>query len=177
MTLFDYVHKGGLIMYVLVLANIISFTIIAWKWIVLHNQKKSLQTDANTLWDTILKENGGSTPGIAYLKEKIQQHVHKLEVGLDFVKITATSSPLLGLLGTVIGILVAFETISKTGLGSPEKFASGIAMALITTAGGLLVAIPNGILYNVLMSKLNAIEFGFDDILVPKTSDAKEDHA
>jgi biopolymer transport protein ExbB len=171
-TLFDYLHRGGPIMYILVLANIVSFTIIAWKWMILSGQSKAIDLHASSLWESILKELDGKTPGLEYLKERISHHVHQLENGLNVVKITATTSPLLGLLGTVIGILFAFETISETGLGKPELFASGIAMALITTAGGLLVAIPNSVLYNFLMSKLNNIEYRLENKLVPRAKDS-----
>ena len=91
---------------------------------------------------------------------------------MNIIKITATTSPLLGLLGTVLGILFAFETISEQGLGRPELFASGIAMALITTAGGLLVAIPNNIFYNFLNSSLNNIQMKLEEVLIPKINNS-----
>ena len=56
-------------------------------------------------------------------------------------------SPLLGLLGTVVGIIEAFMAINSTGMGDPALLASGISKALITTAGGLFVAIPAMIMH------------------------------
>jgi len=163
---FDYIHRGGPIMYLLLVANFISYTIILWKWFSLRSEKKNISVNAENLLTEIKKEGGENS--LNYAKERISHYVHKLEQGLDWVKIIASTSPLLGLLGTVLGILVAFETISTHGLGKPEFFAQGIAMALITTAGGLLVAIPNSIFYNLLMSSLNNIEFKLENNLIPR---------
>lgn len=171
MTLFEYVQRGGPIMYILILANIISFTIIIWKYLVLSGEKKNINALADNLLNSMRNESEGQL-SFDYAKERIEHHVHSLEKGLNIVKITATTSPLLGLLGTVLGILVAFETISAQGLGKPELFASGIAMALITTAGGLLVAIPNNIFYNFLTSSLNNIQMKLEEILIPKINNS-----
>jgi biopolymer transport protein ExbB len=166
-----YMEQGGPIMWLLLVANCCSFVIVAWKWVVFKNQEKNLPQDAEALLVSIQKEMNGKEIDLDYLKDKIQHHVFKLEKGLDFIQITASTSPLLGLLGTVLGMITAFDTISSKGLGSPEHFAGGIAMALITTAGGLLVAIPNGVLFNILTSKLNNIEFLFEQKLIPKVKE------
>lgn len=169
MTLFHYVQRGGPIMYLLIIANIVSFTVIIWKWLAVNQEKKRVDENAQSLLNDIRNECEGE-PTLEYAKERIEHYVHRLESGMNLVKITATTSPLLGLLGTVLGILVAFETISEQGLGKPELFASGIAMALITTAGGLLVAIPNNIFYNFLMSSMNNIEFSLENKIIPRLS-------
>lgn len=62
------------------------------------------------------------------------------------------------MLGTVIGVLEAFEAISKSGLGDPSVFASGISMALITTVAGLIVAIPHYVGYNYIIGMLDTLE-------------------
>ena len=167
MTLFDYVQRGGPIMYILILGNIISFTIIIWKYLVFNSEKKRVNDLADSLFQAIRNESKGNI-SLEYAKEKIEQHVYSLEKGMNIIKITATTSPLLGLLGTVLGI----ETISEQGLGRPELFASGIAMALITTAGGLLVAIPNNIFYNFLNSSLNNIQMKLEEVLIPKINNS-----
>ena len=81
-----------------------------------------------------------------------------LEFGLNTVKIIASIAPLLGLLGTVIGVLDSFDSITKSGLGDPSIFSSGISVALITTIAGLIVAIPHYIGYNYIVGILDDIE-------------------
>ena len=68
--------------------------------------------------------------------------VERLERGLTVLEIIAGVSPLLGLLGTVLGMLTVFETITQQGLGDPMLLAGGIREALVTTIAGLCVGIP-----------------------------------
>ena len=92
--------------------------------------------------------------------------VHRMESGLNTIKIIASIAPLLGLLGTVIGILSAFRVIADAGLSNPSLFAGGIAMALLTTVGGLIVAIPHFVGYNYLVSALDNYEIELEKRLV-----------
>ncbi|MGQ0383344.1 MAG: MotA/TolQ/ExbB proton channel family protein [Gammaproteobacteria bacterium] len=88
------------------------------------------------------------------MKEAIEdtgRHVvHELERFLNPLATIAAISPLLGLLGTVIGMILAFEAISREGVGDPQVLSGGIGQALITTAAGLIVAIPALIGYRYL---------------------------
>lgn len=68
--------------------------------------------------------------------------VHKMEKPLNWLSVIAEVSPLLGLLGTVIGMIKVFAAINVNGVGDAAHLASGISQALITTAAGLVVAIP-----------------------------------
>tara|TARA_R110001592_G_scaffold98643_1_gene281422 strand:- start:492 stop:1109 length:618 start_codon:yes stop_codon:yes gene_type:complete len=69
-------------------------------------------------------------------------HVGKLERGLTLLEIIAGISPLIGLLGTVLGMVSVFDAITAEGLGNPQVLADGISKALVTTIAGLCVAIP-----------------------------------
>ena len=69
----------------------------------------------------------------------------------------ATVAPLLGLLGTILGMITAFESIARAGTGDPQVVASGISVALLTTAGGLIIAIPSLIFHRYLASRAEAI--------------------
>lgn len=84
--------------------------------------------------------------GREIMKEAIEdtgRHVvHELERFLNALGTIAAISPLLGLLGTVIGMIQAFDSITSQGVGDPKVLSGGIGVALITTAAGLLVAIP-----------------------------------
>lgn len=125
-----------------------------WKWI-----------RANQLDNAKLKELQASSPmgeifaagllnsrhGRDIMKESIEEAaghvVHELERYLTLLGTIAVISPLLGLLGTVLGIIEAFMAVGDSGIGDPALLAAGISKALITTAGGLVVAIPAMVLH------------------------------
>ena len=81
----------------------------------------------------------------------------KLQSWLPFVAICATSAPLLGLLGTVTGIMNTFALMTEFGTGDPKVLSSGISEALITTEYGLIIAIPSLLLHAFLSRKAKAI--------------------
>ena len=91
------------------------------------------------------------------LYERILAARTRLERGLPFLALTATTGPLLGLLGTVMGMIALFKLISSFGSGDPRVLASGISEALIATASGMLVAIPSLLLHAFLSRKAKAI--------------------
>lgn len=80
-----------------------------------------------------------------------------LERYLGLLGTIATISPLLGLLGTVLGMIEAFTIISSQGVGTPATLGGGISKALITTAAGLTVAIPTILLHKYLTSRMDRI--------------------
>jgi biopolymer transport protein ExbB len=90
--------------------------------------------------------------------EDAGRHVaHDLDRFLNTLGTIAGVSPLLGLLGTVTGIIKAFEKINSGGLGDPRALSGGIAEALLTTAAGLFVAIPSYIAYRYLRGRVESI--------------------
>jgi biopolymer transport protein ExbB len=95
------------------------------------------------------------------LKEAVQdtgRHVvHELERYLNSLGTIAAVTPLLGLLGTVIGMVKVFTAITTAGVGNPGVLAGGISEALITTAAGLSVAIPALIAYRYLRGQVDAL--------------------
>lgn len=91
------------------------------------------------------------------LFERILQAKSKLNSMLPFISITAAAAPLLGLLGTVTGMINTFKQITIFGTGDASKFSSGISEALITTKWGLIVAIPSLILYGFLSRKAKSV--------------------
>jgi biopolymer transport protein ExbB len=92
--------------------------------------------------------------------------VHELERFLNSLGTIASISPLLGLLGTVAGIIRAFNAVMLGGMGDPRMLAGGISEALITTAGGLAVAIPSFIAYRYLRGKVERIVIDMEKIAV-----------
>jgi len=83
--------------------------------------------------------------------------VHELERFLNTLGTVAAVSPLLGLLGTVTGIINAFNAITSQGVGDPRVLSGGIGEALITTAAGLIVAIPALVAYRYLRGRVDAL--------------------
>jgi len=142
----EYIDKGGAIVYILIFLNIIGFTIIIWKFITLPQVNKIISKIAQNL------DLNGS------ISAQIEYEIKKLESGLTIIKNIAIVAPLLGLLGTVIGIYTSFEDITQKGLGDPTIFSGGIAIALITTIAGIIVSIPHQIAYNHFISLVDKIE-------------------
>jgi len=87
------------------------------------------------------------------LDEAILRETAPLESGLPLIKVLYVVAPLIGLLGTVVGMIVTFQQITLFGTGDPRMMASGISMALITTVLGLCVAIPLTVIHSILQSR------------------------
>ena len=91
------------------------------------------------------------------LGESVLREVPKINRHLPLLKIIAAVAPLMGLLGTVTGMIVTFQAITLFGAGDPRLMAGGISQALITTVLGLSVAIPVLLLHNVVNSRARAM--------------------
>ena len=146
MDLMSYIDKGGAIVYILIALNIIGFTIILWKFFTLPRK------------NAIISKIKSRVSINSSVSSQIEYEVKKLESGLTIIKNIAMVSPLLGLLGTVIGVYKSFEAITQNGLGDPTIFSNGIGIALITTIAGLIVAIPHQIAYNHFIAMIDSIE-------------------
>lgn len=86
-----------------------------------------------------------------------RQETTRLERHLVWLQTIAQAAPLLGLLGTVLGMIKVFSSISLAGLGDPQALSEGISEAMITTAVGLAVGIPTLVAYNLLAAKAEAL--------------------
>ena len=146
MDLMSYIDKGGAIVYSLIALNMIGFTIILWKFFTLPRK------------NAIISKIKSRVTINSSVSSQIEYEVKKLESGLTIIKNIAMVSPLLGLLGTVIGVYKSFEAITQNGLGDPTIFSNGIGIALITTIAGLIVAIPHQIAYNHFIAMIDSIE-------------------
>ena len=89
----------------------------------------------------------------ARLDEAILNQIPRLERGLSTISILAAVAPLLGLLGTVVGMIDTFQAITLFGTGDPRTMSSGISQALVTTQLGLTVAIPIVLLHTLVSGK------------------------
>lgn len=156
MNIAQFIDQGGVIILILIAMLGFGLIIMLWKFLILLSfmmKKKDRCRDCIE----VLPQNSD----ISMVELVVHEKMHSLERGLESVKIIATISPLLGLLGTVIGIYTAFVSISVHGLGDPSFFADGISMAMITTIAGLIVAIPHYVGYNYLVSMMDKLELSF----------------
>ena len=156
MNIQNYIDQGGVIVSVLIVMFGIGMTLMLWKIMVISLVKYRRESTCQKYLKLLPKNSD-----IAMVELTVHDLMHTLERGLESIKIIATISPLLGLLGTVIGIYSAFVGISAHGLGDPSYFADGISMAMITTIAGLIVAIPHYIGYNYIVSMMDKLELAF----------------
>jgi biopolymer transport protein ExbB len=160
----ERIEQGGMIGKIILALGCLGLTITVWRAVYLSSiyvsikaqQKKPEKAkDNNPLGRVILSAQAGLTSTVLTageqselealqfkLDEAVLLEVPNLERGHNFIKLLAAISPLLGLLGTVTGMIVTFQAISLFGSGDPKLMASGISQALMTTVLGLVVAIP-----------------------------------
>jgi biopolymer transport protein ExbB len=91
------------------------------------------------------------------LDEAILRETPKIERGIHIIKILAAIAPLLGLLGTVVGMIGTFQSITLYGTGDPKIMAGDISMALVTTAQGLIAALPLILVHSIVASRGKSI--------------------
>ncbi|MGQ9629570.1 MAG: MotA/TolQ/ExbB proton channel family protein [bacterium] len=111
-------------------------------------------------------QNGRDIMREAIENEASLSVIPRLERYLGGLATIVNVAPMLGLLGTVTGMIRAFDVISLKGLGNPGLLAGGIAEALVTTAAGLIVAIPTSVAYNHFVSRVNDIVIEMEQISV-----------
>ena len=99
------------------------------------------------------------------IKEIGMEEIGKLEKGVYILAMIGAIAPMVGLLGTVTGMIKAFTSLSEFGAGDPARVAAGISEALITTAAGLFIAIPAVTVYNLLNKKIENTEEEIDKVV------------
>jgi biopolymer transport protein ExbB len=181
---FELVIAGGWLMLPIIACSIIAFAIIAERLWTLRVKRVIPRQLVSQVWDQAkdkkldvgrLQELRAGSPlgrilaaGLMnrnasreIMKEAIEdtgRHVvHELERYLNTLGTIATISPLLGLLGTVVGMIQVFSAITTQGVGNPSALAGGISQALITTAAGMSVAIPALMAYRYFRGKVNML--------------------
>ncbi|MFC1651418.1 MotA/TolQ/ExbB proton channel family protein [Candidatus Latescibacterota bacterium] len=192
-SLLMYIHDGGpLIMWTLVSLFVIGIAITIWRLIIIFIAMYNTKYFYKKIYDALSdKDNGiqkasdicAKTPGPAatIIHAGLSRvhigidHVEKavdnagsiemsfLENGLVWLATIANIAPLIGFFGTVAGMILSFRSIAEAGYAEPSIVAGGISMALITTAGGLLVAIPINIAHNVCVYLIDKIGVGMEE--------------
>ena len=182
--MFEIVKAGGIMMGPIILASIIAAAIFlerlwtlqakrvlpaeltdkVWRWVEQRQiqDKHIAALQQNSPLGKILAAGlANRHRDRAIIKESIEETgrhvVHELDRFIGTLGTIASLSPLMGLLGTVIGMIRTFNAITTEGIGNPAALAGGIAEALITTAAGLTVAIPALIAYKFLRGKVEGL--------------------
>ncbi|WP_245600581.1 MotA/TolQ/ExbB proton channel family protein [Sulfurospirillum arcachonense] len=164
--LLEYINRGGIIVYILIALNVIGYSIMLWKLVIITVAKFNKESVAQNIIKMVKSYNDKYENKT--FQNALDKYVHKLESGLNTVKIIASTAPLIGLLGTVVGVLNSFDSISKAGLGDPTIFSTGISIALITTVAGLIVAIPHYVGYNYLIGFIDRLEHTIEERVIAK---------
>ncbi|MEW6305015.1 MAG: MotA/TolQ/ExbB proton channel family protein [Verrucomicrobiota bacterium] len=183
-SLYEKLAQGGLVMIPLLTLGLAAVLVALVKWFQLSRIRLATERDVQKVLKHI--EEGEENAALAYArnitgpagellatavehanekKEYIEEVLYekmlgariKIERGLAFLALAATTGPLMGLLGTVMGMIATFKLISSHGSGDPKLLAEGISEALIATATGMAVAIPSLLLHAFLSRKAKGV--------------------
>jgi len=161
----ERVRQGGTVGMIIIVLGALGLLFSIWKGIMLFLKGNAIKRQIGK--DEASKSNAlGRVMGVyednpdadvetleLKLDEAILRETAPLEAGLPLIKVLYVVAPLLGLLGTVVGMIVTFQQITLFGTGDPRMMAGGISMALITTVLGLCVAIPLTVIHSLLQSR------------------------
>jgi len=154
----DRIAQGKSIGFIIILIGISGFLFSVYKIYTLREQEKVIVSDNASVileMEDIVRDVTNYESKENTLDEFIINYTGKLEWGANWVKFFAAVAPLLGLLGTVIGMIETFQAITLFGTGDPKQMAGGISQALVTTMLGLIVAAPLLGLYTYISQKVS----------------------
>lgn len=185
MQIFSVIAKGGYVMYPIVACSVIALAVFIERWYVLRHSRERIrkylrmvrkalsQRDLRGLLELSTRHsNPASRIILAGLKKYFSGRPREareamettasfelpfFEKRLSTLVVVANISPLLGLLGTVTGMIRTFAVIAAVGVGKPTEMAGGISEALLTTAAGLSVAIPTVVMHHYLSNLSESI--------------------
>ncbi|MCL4533488.1 MAG: MotA/TolQ/ExbB proton channel family protein [Deltaproteobacteria bacterium] len=177
---------GGPLMYVMLVLLLVAITVIVERFYFLHSVLKTGSSFSEEIKSILKTDNGlkkakeycDEHPGIyssllsvglnnlclskderdEVLTEEAMRHTKEMERYMWVLDTLITMAPLLGLLGTIIGIMISFNVISKTGVSHPTAITGGVALALLNTAAGLVIAILCLGFFNYFQSKIISIK-------------------
>ncbi len=173
----ERIHQGGIVGYVILALGLLGLIIVIIRLIYLAITGRAIQQQLLHPASPSLKNPLGRILAVAAKNpdaspESDPKQGHKLELQVDeailrelprltqgegLVKLLAGVAPLLGLLGTVVGMIATFQAITLFGTGDPKMMANGISQALVTTALGLIVAIPLLFMHTLVTSRSQAL--------------------
>ena len=163
------VNQGGFVGYVILIILTLGLTMGVLQFQFLYRESKSIDSELETgnfsndsilgKLNSVFKSHTGDNPEEleAQLEDILAKASPPLDKNLSVIKLLAAVAPLLGLLGTVIGMIETFQAITLFGTGDPKLMAGGISQALVTTMLGLIAAVPLLFVHNLLDSRSRAI--------------------
>ena len=166
--IWERLEQGGLIGYIILALGGVTFILILERAVSLGREGRKIQAQLQDTTPNLDNALGrvlqvySEVPALAteslesleaHLEEAVSKQIPKIERGLSVIGILAAVAPLLGLLGTVVGMIGTFQSIALFGAGDPRVMAGGISQALVTTQLGLTVAIPTILLHTILSNK------------------------
>jgi biopolymer transport protein ExbB len=201
--MWTYFEKGGPVMWPLLALSVLGVAVAIWRWWTLRQVTRNVPGFMKELKARLIE---GDVAGAIEVCERFPSPVssivkagllrygrpkdeieraledasaHELAVlerGLPILATIAMIAPLLGFLGTVTGMINSFEALASVGLNNPAAVAQGISEALITTAAGLIIAIPIQMVYNYFVTRVNVLVRTMESaatVVLEATSDAK----
>ncbi|MAR95268.1 MAG: hypothetical protein CMD46_02775 [Gammaproteobacteria bacterium] len=157
----ERIAQGKSVGFIIILIGIIGVAFSSYKIYFLNENKKILEdsTQSNVIQEMIdnIKQAKSYQSKENIIDELISNYSSKLDWGVSWIKFVAAVAPLLGLLGTVIGMIETFQAITLFGTGDPKQMAGGISQALITTMLGLMVAAPLLGFYTYISDRVNTL--------------------
>jgi biopolymer transport protein ExbB len=180
------IRQGGVIGYLIVALGIAGLFLTIERWVSLSRTGRRMERqrshdvpDSGNPLGRLLRVRDGSGNGdletlALRLDEAILTEIPSLRRGLGALSVIAAVAPLLGLLGTVTGIIETFQALTLYGAGDPRMLSGGISLALVTTVMGLIVAIPLVMSHSILSAKSNAVVQVLDETAAALTADSSE---
>ncbi|MEE2767498.1 MAG: MotA/TolQ/ExbB proton channel family protein [Pseudomonadota bacterium] len=172
----ERINQGGAVGYIILLLGGVGLIVVASRMVDLLRVAKGVEQQLADLARITDDNPLGRILGVArdsdvddmesfelLIDEAVAKEIPVLEQGQSLIKLLAAVAPLLGLLGTVVGMIETFQSISLFGTGDPKLMAGGISQALVTTMLGLLVAIPLLFLHSLMLTRSNAISQVLDE--------------
>lgn len=170
-TFMDRVKQGGVVGWVIITLGVLGFLLALWRMIELQAVIGSIRRQMRNLSSPENNNPLGRVLGVLgpepqlsdldtlelKLDEAVMQEVPRLERGQGLLKLLAAVAPLLGLLGTVTGMIITFQAITQSGGGDSRLMADGISQALVTTVQGLVVAIPLLFLHSIVVARSKGV--------------------
>ena len=158
---FERIAQGKLIGFIIVLIGISGLIFAAYRYYTLYLYSKTIKSkDENDIFSKIENISNSSKDVETFEREcdEVLLTVNgNLSWGVNWIKFLAAVAPLLGLLGTVIGMIETFQALTVFGTGDPKQMAGGISQALVTTMLGLIFAAPLLAMYTLLSEKVSEI--------------------
>ena len=158
---FERIAQGKLIGFIIVVIGISGLIFAGYRYYSLYKYSKTISSnDDNDVFNKI-DSISNNTPDVEAFERECDEVLlavnGNLSFGVNWIKFLAAVAPLLGLLGTVIGMIETFQAITVFGTGDPKQMAGGISQALVTTMLGLIFAAPLLAMYTLLSEKVSGI--------------------